>query len=126
VAEPVRLEIRAGASTYPTLVGHRLADSLPALLAELSLRGRLRLIADERVLVTHGARLVAALEQAGRSVATLAISGQEQHKNLAVVSRVYDWLVEVGTDRSDLILALGGGVVGDLVGFAAATFLRGL
>jgi 3-dehydroquinate synthase len=126
VAEPIRLEIRAGASTYPAFVGHRLAESMPALLAELGLRGRLRLIADERVLPTHGARLVAALEQAGRSVATLAISGQEQHKNLAVVSRVYDWLVEVGTDRSDLILALGGGVVGDLVGFAAATFLRGL
>jgi 3-dehydroquinate synthase len=75
---------------------------------------------------THGAGLVRALEQAGRSVATMTISGQEQHKNLANVSRVYDWLVEVGTDRSDLVVALGGGVVGDLVGFAAATFLRGL
>ncbi len=57
---------------------------------------------------------------------TLAISGREEDKTLDNVSRVWDWLVERGAQRRDALLAFGGGVVCDLAGFAAASYLRGV
>jgi 3-dehydroquinate synthase len=126
VAEAARLQIRAGSLSYPVLVGRGTLQQLPSLLEEAGLHGRLRIVADERVAGLYGTLLLACLAQIGRSAALLEVSGQERDKNLATVSRVYDWLIEVGSDRSDAILALGGGVVGDLVGFAAATYLRGV
>ncbi len=126
MAEPARLQIRAGAASYPVVVGRGTLGQLPALLDEQGLSGRLRIVADERVARRHAGALLESLAAVGRPAALLPISGLERDKHLAAVSRVYDWLVEVGTDRSDVVLALGGGVVGDLAGFAAATFLRGL
>jgi 3-dehydroquinate synthase len=108
------------------VVGRGALGQLPALLDEQRLSGRLRIVADERVARQHAGALLESLAAAGRPAALLPISGLERDKHLAAVARVYDWLVEVGTDRSDVVLAFGGGVVGDLVGFAAATFLRGL
>jgi 3-dehydroquinate synthase len=99
---------------------------MPELLEECQLAGRFRLVVDERIAESHGVRVVEALRSAGREVAAMTISGQEQDKHLAAVSQVYDWLVQVGTDRSDALMAVGGGVVGDLVGFVAATYLRGI
>jgi 3-dehydroquinate synthase len=121
-----RLEILAGPSRYPVLVGRGALAELPAILSEVAPRGRLRVLVDRVVAGEHGAPLQAALERAGRDWRLQEVSGLERDKNLEAVSRVYDWLLEVGTERSDLIVAIGGGVVGDLVGFAAATFLRGL
>jgi 3-dehydroquinate synthase len=126
VAEATRIQLKAGSSSYSVLVGRGALQQLPSLLEEAGLHGRLRIVADERVARLYRTLLLACVTQIGRSAGLLEVSGRERDKNLATVSRVYDWLIEVGTDRSDAILALGGGVVGDLVGFAAATYLRGL
>jgi 3-dehydroquinate synthase len=126
VAELQRLQIAAGQSSHPVVVGKGALAELPALLGELGRPGRLRVIADEVVADLHGERLLAALRAGGQSAELLAISGRERDKNLTTVSRVYDWLVEAGTDRSDTVIAFGGGVIGDLAGFAAATYLRGV
>src|SRR5262249_20725678 len=74
--------------------------------------------ADERALRLHSERLPEA--------PVLAISGAEVDKNLAQVARVWDWLVDQGAQRRDAVLAFGGGVVCDLAGFAAASYLRGV
>jgi 3-dehydroquinate synthase len=126
MSEPVRLEIHAGSSSYPVVVGPGALEHLAGLLDKVGLTGRLRIVADERVAELHGAALQTCIRESGRDTALLEISGQERNKNLATVASVYDWLIEVGTDRSDAILAFGGGVVGDLVGFVAATYLRGV
>lgn len=126
MTDPIRLTIRAGAASYQVLVGRGVIAWLPNLLEELHLRGRLRVIVDERVIALHGRGLSQKLANGARDIALLEISGRERDKNLQTVSRIYDWLVSVGTDRSDVIVAVGGGVVGDMVGFVAATFLRGL
>lgn len=126
MTDPIRLTIRAASGAYPVLVGRGVTALLPSLLEELHLRGRLRVVADERVIALQGRGAVQKLADGNRELALLEISGQERDKNLATVSRIYDWLVDVGTDRTDLIVALGGGVVGDMVGFAAATYLRGV
>src|SRR5262249_56847966 len=86
--------------------------------SEVGLGGRVFGVADEYAFRLHGARL------AGHPI--LCISGAEADKNLEQVTRVWDWLVDQGAQRRDAVLAFGGGVVCDLAGFAAASYLRGI
>ena len=69
---------------------------------------------------------LASLRAAGFDPATVSMPDGEEHKSLAWLTRVYDQLVDAGVERSGAVVALGGGVVGDLAGFAAATYLRGI
>jgi 3-dehydroquinate synthase len=91
-------------------------------LADLGLEGRIFVVGDEYALNLHRAALQDVLDDAP----TLSISGDEGQKTVEAVSRVWDWLVESGAQRRDALLAFGGGVVCDLVGFAAASYMRGI
>jgi 3-dehydroquinate synthase len=121
-----RVAVRAGERSYQAVVGVDLANALPDELLAAGLKNRLRLVVDRRISATHAPPVVAALQAAGRDVSVLEIEAGEQHKTLASISAIFDWLIEVGTDRRDALLAMGGGVVGDMVGFAAASYLRGI
>jgi len=104
------------AQGYPIWTG----AGLLAHADELLPRGRRFLIADERVLELHGEGLAAA------SVATLTVPPGERHKTLTEAERLLRELAGAGMERSDTVVALGGGVVGDLAGFCAATYQRGV
>jgi 3-dehydroquinate synthase len=114
--------LRAGGREVPLLAGPGALSELPRGLSGASFDGRLFVVADELAMKLHTDRLSDPL--AGAPIMT--ISGQEEHKNLLAVSRVWDWLVQEGAQRRDALVAFGGGVVCDLVGFAAATYLRGI
>ena len=88
--------------------------------------GKLCLISDTGVPLEHIDKVFAQLDGAGYSVRTLLLPEGERNKTLASVERVYSFLYENGFTRSDGIIGLGGGCVGDAAGFAAATYLRGL
>jgi 3-dehydroquinate synthase len=120
------LTITTPAGSYPILVGPGLLSQLPAQLEALGLRGKLWLIADGAAYPHYGPRIEAALRDAGRAVDTRIIPSGEGSKDLAVVSGCYDWMIGGGVERRDAVLALGGGVIGDLAGFVAATVLRGI
>jgi 3-dehydroquinate synthase len=117
-----RSSLRAGGREVPLLAGPGALAELPQALAASGFEGKLFVIADTYALDLHRSTLERVLDDAP----TLAISGQEEDKTLANVSRVYDWLVDNGAQRRDALLAFGGGVVCDLAGFAAATYLRGV
>lgn len=123
-----RLErrFRVGSHELLTVVGPGAADNLTLYLERAGLSGRVRLVADARLMDTHGARVESALRDSGRDHATLAVTAGETAKSLASAERIYDWLIETGTERGDTLVALGGGVIGDLAGFVAATYLRGI
>jgi 3-dehydroquinate synthase len=74
----------------------------------------------------YGERVRNILEKIGPPVNTVFVPDGETYKNLREVDRVYNFLVDYGVDRNGLILSLGGGVIGDLAGFVAATYLRGI
>ena len=114
--------LRAGGRDVPLLAGPDALAELPRALAGVEFHGRLFVVADEQALDLHHSALRAALPEAP----TLAVSGKEQDKRLDAVARVWDWLVDQGVQRQDALLAFGGGVVCDLVGFAAACYLRGI
>ena len=84
------------------------------------------LAVDARIAATHGAAARASLEAAGYAVGVVEITAEESSKNLAAVGRLYDAMVAARVERGSPVVAVGGGVTGDLAGFAAATYLRGL
>ena len=122
VMEPTRIEVAASAGRYPVIAGVDALDGLPAEMDRLHLGPRRIIVSSPRVWALHGSRLRGA--RADRQ--PILVADGERAKTLGTVTRVHDALVEREADRSSVILALGGGVVGDLVGFAAATFLRGI
>jgi 3-dehydroquinate synthase len=96
------------------------------VLRELGLRGRAFVIAPDDVLPLHGEKLVTSLERTGYEPAARAVPASETSKSLVMATQLYDWLADEKAERRDFVVALGGGMVGDLAGFVAATYLRGV
>ncbi|MDP6508653.1 MAG: 3-dehydroquinate synthase [Chloroflexota bacterium] len=107
-------------------IGRGIVADLPDLLDRRDASGNVFLIADRNVGGLYGAATRQSLEAAGRQVSYQEIAPGETAKALTQTSTLYDWLLAEGAERGDLIIALGGGVVGDLVGFVAATYMRGV
>jgi 3-dehydroquinate synthase len=108
---------------YPLRIEHGLLGNLLELLDVYGLAGRRTIIvSDENVAPLHGEALARALP----NTSLTAISAGEAFKRLDTVVRLYDEFARFGLDRNGLVIALGGGVVGDTAGFAAATYMRGV
>src|SRR4029453_17302097 len=83
-------------------------------------------VTDGNVRPLHAATVEAGLRASGFAVSTRDVAPGEGSKRLETAAELYDWLLEGGVERGDVVVALGGGVVGDLAGFVAATVLRGI
>lgn len=120
------LVYRVGSHSTAIHVGAGLLDRAGALVKESLGAANAILVTDETVGALHARRLKGSLRSAGFSVRVLTLEPGERHKNAAAVLDLWSGLVAAGVDRKTPVLALGGGVVGDLAGFAAATILRGV
>ena len=119
--------IELGASSHQVHVGIGLLDRIGDLTRDAGLkRGRAALLTDSNVAKLYAVRVLKTLAAAGFDARLIEVAAGEPSKSLATLERIYDDLVQAELDRSSIIFALGGGVVGDLAGFAAATYLRGL
>jgi 3-dehydroquinate synthase len=123
---PSPLTVTTPTAAYEVVVGAGVLSQLPAQLERLGLRGRIWLISDAAVYQPYAVPLEAQLRDAGYTVQTYQVPSGEPSKDLSVVSQLYDWMIGGRIERRDLVLALGGGVIGDLAGFVAATVLRGI
>ncbi|WP_420470017.1 3-dehydroquinate synthase [Brevundimonas sp. FT23042] len=110
---------------YDVVAGRGLLAELGARVAPLA-RGRTVVITDEIVATLHGPAALKALEDAGVRARLLTVPAGEGSKSFAELERVLDRMLAFGLDRSDIVVALGGGVVGDLAGLAAALYMRGI
>ncbi len=119
---PVRIDVHSSRAPYRVLIGRGLMSSLPDLLREHSLAGEALVVSCPPVWRRHGKAMK---EIAGRAGPTVIPDG-ERAKTLATVARIYDAMIRRKLDRSATLIAFGGGVVGDVAGFAAATYLRGI
>jgi 3-dehydroquinate synthase len=120
------LVVTTPGGSYEVVVARDALDQLPAWLAAHVPHRRVWIVSSDRIWPHHGARLLALLRGAGITAQSFKIPDGEASKNLAVVSQVYDWLLGNRVERGDILIAFGGGVVGDLAGFVAATVLRGI
>ncbi len=113
-------------SSYPIYVRAGSAGSTGDICRNLGLKGRAFIVSDGVFLDLHGRSVEASLSAAGYQTRSHAIAPGEQNKTLETVAGIYEWLLEARVERSDFVVCLGGGVVTDVGGFAAATVLRGV
>jgi 3-dehydroquinate synthase len=116
---------RQGEVAYDITIAPGLLGEAPERLAALSMSSRACIVTDTNV-APHARALRATLAAAGIDASLTIAPAGEAHKNLATLSTIYDELLALKIDRSTPVLAMGGGVIGDMGGFAAATLLRGL
>jgi 3-dehydroquinate synthase len=119
---PIRIDVATGESRYSVLIGPGVSRTLRTLLEEAGVGSGRLVVSNARVWRLHGQRL----RGIGSRPKPTLIGDGERAKTLATVAGLYRACVRERLDRSSAIVALGGGVVGDVAGFAAATYLRGL
>lgn len=122
-----RLDVVLPGTAYPIHIGAGMLDDAAAWCSQVP-TGPLLVVTNPTVAPLYLARMLAALQAAvpGRRVHTCVVPDGEQHKSLATLGLVFDALVEHRIPRDGGLVALGGGVIGDLTGFAAATWQRGV
>ena len=119
--------ISVKASTeYNVCIGQGLIDKVGELLAETVKKSTAFVVSDENVFRLYGARVLRSLGDAGFKTAKFVFEPGEQSKNIATFGMIAEKMAAEKLTRSDVVIALGGGVAGDMAGFAAATFLRGI
>lgn len=118
--------VTTATQSYPVFVGWDILEDIGARMSARGLHGRAFVVSDETVAALYGERMARFLNDSGFESRSSALAPGEAAKNLGSVSWVYDFLVAQHAERSDTLVAFGGGVVGDTAGFAAATFNRGL
>lgn len=118
--------VRTPLAEYPVIVDEGALDRLGAACRYAALGGRAFIVADTAVGPHFEKRATTALRDAGYAASAFRIPAGEEQKTLATVATIYDWLIGERVERTDFVVCLGGGVVTDLAGFAAATCLRGI
>jgi 3-dehydroquinate synthase len=111
---------------YNIHIGCGLLANLGTLCRTLPLKGSAAIITNTTVAPLYLHQVKNSLQSAGYSVSAIELPDGEEFKNSATLESIYDELINAGLDRDAFIVALGGGVVGDMAGFAAATYLRGI
>ncbi len=120
------VDVMLGRRSYPIHIESGLLKKVPSLLGEVNDYRKLVIISEPKLLELHGNTLRSNLEEAGFTCDVITLKEGEPSKNLSVYGSLIDRLIELQCDRTSAILALGGGVVGDVAGFVAGTFLRGI
>ena len=125
-AQPREVQVALGERAYPILIGHGTLPGLGAALKQHTRATRAFLLTAPPVAKRWAVPAERSLRAAGLHVKRVVIPDGERSKSLREAERLYDLLLAAGADRSCVLVALGGGVVGDLTGFVAATLLRGV
>lgn len=120
------INVNLSADAYRITIEPGGLDRLGEIAREVAPHGKALLVVDRAIADSHGAVAARVLADAGYAVATVPIEASEVHKTLQAVQRIYGVMLGHGMQRGSPVIALGGGVVGDVGGFAAATYLRGV
>jgi 3-dehydroquinate synthase len=119
----VRIDVAAPSRSYTVTIEDHALDRLRATLDDLGAPARRFIVSSPLVWRLHGPRLARTI---GGVEPPILVSDGERSKHLATVTRIYDALVRANADRASTLVTFGGGVIGDMAGFAAATYLRGI
>lgn len=118
--------VNAASRRYPIFVGWGLLPRLGEKMLQVGLSGKAVIVSDKIVYPFYGSQTKRALEKAGFEVSSFSVPAGEASKNINRAVEIYDFLISRRVERNDVVVALGGGMVGDLCGFVAATYLRGI
>jgi shikimate kinase/3-dehydroquinate synthase len=125
VSEPITLQVDLGERSYPIVIGQSLLAN-PRLIADAVSGERAAIVTNTVVGPLYLDRVTQSLRAAGKRVTEIVLPDGEEEKTWENLQRIYDGLLSDQCDRKTTVIALGGGVVGDMAGFAAATYMRGV
>lgn len=120
------LNVNLAENSYDIVIERGALASLGERCRTIGLKGMAAVITNPTVAALYGACVLSSLEASGYAVTLIEMPDGEEYKNSATLNQMYDDLLAAGVDRSSFVVALGGGVVGDVAGYAAATWLRGI
>ncbi len=126
MTDPRTVRVELGPRSYDILIGNGLVERLGSLMMPFAKRQRVFLLSDENVWGLHGETVISAFASAHFEVIFKVLPPGESTKNWKDLGETLDWLLEHGASRDDLLLAFGGGVIGDLTGLAASLMKRGM
>lgn len=126
VTEPIQVRVELGPRSYDILIGSQLLAHAGQWLKPLVKQPRVFVLSDTTVWGLHGDALKAGMSASGLSVIEKTLPPGEATKNWAPLGEAIDWLLEQGAGRDDVLIAFGGGVIGDLTGLAASLLKRGM
>ncbi|MFN3213161.1 MAG: 3-dehydroquinate synthase [Henriciella sp.] len=126
LTEPTKVRVELGTRSYDILIGAGLMAQAGRLIAPFTKQKRVFIISDETVWALHGATLQNGLAATGLTGLEKVLPAGESTKNWALLGETLDWLLEQGAGRDDVLIAFGGGVIGDLTGLAASLMKRGM
>lgn len=124
--EPIVVPVALGARSYDIVIGRGILASLGERIKSLRAGARVAIVSDEGVAAHHLAAAEAALRSASVDFTRIVVPAGESSKSYAIFEKVCEAIIAARIERNDLVVALGGGVIGDLAGFAASCVRRGL
>jgi len=119
--EPIRLDVATPSRHYTVTLGDGVLARLPKILDLAGAPARRFIVSSPLIWRLHGTRVAGAV-----NTEPILVTDGERYKQMPTVARVYDALIRANADRASTLITFGGGVIGDLAGFAAATYLRGI
>jgi 3-dehydroquinate synthase len=125
-SEPIAISVKLGPRSYEILVGPGVLSRAGSELRKLGVGRRVALVSDPAVGARYGEGVAGSLREAGFEVQAITVPPGEAAKTIEVAQRGWDALASANLDRTSTVVALGGGTVGDLAGFVAATYMRGV
>ncbi len=120
------LNVDLGTNRYSIIIQKSLIKNIGNEIGDIYTNKKISVVTDENVLALYGTCVRESLEKSGYTVQFIVVKPGETSKSMEVLKSVYQQFIDFNLTRSDLVIALGGGVVGDLAGFAASTYLRGV
>jgi 3-dehydroquinate synthase len=121
-----KIRVELGERSYDISIGNNILDGIGDALKSLNLSPKVALVSNPTVLELYGERVSNSVKEAGFDLLTVTIPDGEEYKDLLWLQHIYDELLSHKLDRSSALIALGGGVIGDMTGFAASTYMRGV
>lgn len=121
-----KIKVELGERSYDISIGSNILDGLWNALKSLSLSPKIAVVSNPTVYPLYGKSVSDSIEKAGFDAITVTIPDGEEYKDLLWVQHIYDELLKAKLDRSSALIALGGGVIGDITGFVASTYMRGI
>lgn len=121
----MEVKVELGANSYEIHIGEKIFDDVAKFISESNFTKKVLIVTDSNI-ESFASTLTDELKSRGIDFDVMAVPAGETSKNLQVAEKIYTRAIEFGLDRKSPIIAFGGGVVGDLAGFIAATYLRGV
>lgn len=120
------LQVGLGKNSYTIVIENGLRHRLPEEIKKIYSGSKIAIVTDNNVGMYYGSQLESGLQAAGYETVLITLPAGEHTKDFMVLPRIYDQLLDFQLTRDELIIALGGGVIGDVTGFAASSYLRGV